>query len=75
MRERCVITDIRPGIKFDEDGVCYPCLNVERPKEVDWKKRREKLKRICDKYKGSDYFYDCIIPVSLGKIFIFRLML
>ncbi len=23
--KKCVMPNTRPGIKFDEEGVCYPC--------------------------------------------------
>ena len=31
---RCVMPDTRPGIKFNKDGVCYPCLNAEKAKAM-----------------------------------------
>ncbi len=65
--KRCVMPETRPGIKFDENGVCYPCLNVEKRKKTDWTKRAEELKILCDKYRRNDGYYDCIIPVSGGK--------
>ena len=65
--KRCVIPDTRPGIQFDKNGVCYPCLNVEKRKDIDWEKRRRELKEICDKYRRKDGYYDCVIPVSGGK--------
>ncbi len=60
--------DTRPGIFFNEEGICGPCLNAERKKTIDWDKRFQELKKLCDKYKGvnGDY-YDCIIAVSGGK--------
>jgi len=57
----------RPGIKF-KNGVCYPCINHERRKEIDWKKRWQELEKLMKKYrglKGNDY--DCIVTVSSGK--------
>jgi len=60
--------DTRPGIVFDKEGVCSPCRVAESRKNIDWNKRLEELKKLCDKYRGknSDY-YDCIVPVSGGK--------
>lgn len=65
--KRCVMPDTRPGIKFNENGVCYPCLNAEKRKETDWIKRQEELKNLCNKYRRDDGYYDCVIPVSGGK--------
>jgi len=65
---RCVMPDTRPGIKFDQNGICFPCLNSERRKFIDWGKRLGELKSLCDKYRGSNgNYYDCVIAVSGGK--------
>ncbi len=66
--KKCVMPDTRPGIKFDEQGVCYPCRVAEQKKKVDWDKRFHELEKLCDKYRGKkgDY-YDCIVTVSGGK--------
>ena len=65
--KRCVMPDTRPGIKFDKNGVCYPCLSVERRKKIDWKKRQQQLKKLVEKYKRNDGYYDCVLPASGGK--------
>lgn len=60
--------DTRPGIRFDNEGVCYPCRNYERRETVDWNKRWQELEKLVAKYRGSKGdFYDCIITVSAGK--------
>jgi len=64
---KCVMPDTRPGIKFDENGVCYPCLSAEKRKDIDWKKRQKELKELVKKYKRNDGHYDCVIPASGGK--------
>jgi len=66
--KQCVMPDTRPGIRFDEQGVCYPCRNHERRKEIDWDKRWQELEWLADKYRGcnGDY-YDCINAASAGK--------
>ncbi len=59
--------DTRPGIKF-KDGVCYPCINFARRKEINWKKRWLELEKLMKKYRGSKgNDYDCIVTVSSGK--------
>lgn len=66
--KRCVMPDTRPGIKFDEEGVCYPCLVVEKRKQIDWAARWQELEQLADKYRGSNGdYYDCIVTVSAGK--------
>lgn len=66
--KRCVMPETRPGIHFNEDGVCQACVNYEERDEVDWNKRWEELKDICNEYRASDdNNYDCLIAVSGGK--------
>jgi len=59
--------DTRPGSVFDTKGVCQACRNYEKRKNVNWKERKLELKRLCDKYRRDDGYYDCVIPVSGGK--------
>ena len=60
--------DTRPGIKFDEEGICYPCRHYEHRSEVNWDERWQALELIADKYRGCNgNFYDCINTVSAGK--------
>lgn len=66
--KKCVTPDTRPGIRFDEEGVCLPCRVSENSPEIDWDSRREELKRIAEWGRAnSSCGYDCIVPVSGGK--------
>ena len=52
-------------ITFDENGVCSGCrVHEERP-DVNWGRRMEMLRELCDDYKTDNY--DIVIPVSGGK--------
>ena len=65
---KCVMPDTRPGISFDDEGVCSACRAYERKKETDWEKRYEELEALCDKHRNTGPFgYDCMIAVSGGK--------
>ena len=64
---RCVMPDTRPGIKFTDAGICYPCSNAEKSKSIDWKRRFKELRKLCDKYRRSDGQPDVIITASGGK--------
>lgn len=65
---RCVIPDTRPGIRFDEEGVCQACHAAESKAAVDWSARWGELEAFCEKYRGCrGEGYDCIIAVSGGK--------
>lgn len=66
--KKCIMPNTRPGITFNEDGVCIACQNNERKKQVNWDARMEELKALCDKYRRKNLGeYDCIIAVSGGK--------
>lgn len=66
---KCVMPDTRPGIKFDEQGVCSACRSYEHRAQVDWNARWKEFEKLCDKYRGmhGPDGYDCIIAVSGGK--------
>lgn len=66
--KKCVMPNTRPGIYFDEEGVCQACRAEEQKDVTDWATRRKELEAICDKYRRkNDGEYDCIIAVSGGK--------
>lgn len=66
--KKCVMPDTRPGISFNEEGVCSACQSFERRKEIDWDSRYKELVKLCDKYRGMNgSSYDCAIAVSGGK--------
>ncbi len=60
--------DTRPGITFNEEGICSACQSYERRDRIDWDKRFQELETLCDKYRGRNGDgYDCAIAVSGGK--------
>lgn len=66
--KKCVMPDTRPGITFNEEGVCCACVNYERRKEIDFNQRWKELETVCEKYRGMNgNGYDCAIAVSGGK--------
>lgn len=66
--KNCVMPDTRPGIKFNEDGICSACQSFEKRKDINWKERYKELEALCDKYRGMNgTSYDCAIAVSGGK--------
>ena len=65
---KCLMPNTRPGIKFDEYGVCTGCRTYEKQKLTDWNARWIELEKLCDKYRGCNgTSYDCVIAVSGGK--------
>ena len=81
--KKCVMPDTRPGITFNEEGICSGCQSFERRKDIDWDARWKSFERrkdidwdarwkeleaICDRYRGMNGDgYDCAIAVSGGK--------
>ncbi len=66
---KCTMSNQRPGISFNEEGVCSACTHYENRKNIDWDKRWKELEELCDKYRGcnGEGEYDCAIAVSGGK--------
>ena len=65
---KCVMPDTRPGITFNEDGVCSACQAYEKRKAVNWADREKELEKLCSKYRGMNKAsFDCAIAVSGGK--------
>ncbi len=66
--KKCLMPNTRPGISFDNDGICIACRNEEKKNNIDWENRFNELKILCDKYRRKqEGVYDCIIAVSGGK--------
>jgi N-acetyl sugar amidotransferase len=67
--KKCVQPDTRPGISFDEKGICPACNYIDLAENIDWEARKKELWEIVDKYKKHNKLqqYDCIIGVSGGK--------
>lgn len=64
----CLQTDTRPGIRFDEHGICPACNYHNSLQQVDWDERRQELDHIVSFGKANNHSgYDCIIGVSGGK--------
>ena len=63
----CTISNQRPRITFDQNGVCSACNFASFKKTVNWKQREEELSKLCDKFRKSNGDYDIIIPCSGGK--------
>ena len=66
--KKCTVSNQRPRIKFDQNGVCSACFYAEyKRKEVDWEKREEELITLCDKNRKNNGEYDVVVPCSGGK--------
>jgi N-acetyl sugar amidotransferase len=65
--KKCVVSNQRPRIIFDEDGVCGACKFADIKNSIDWKTREKELRELCDKYRRSDGRFDIVVPSSGGK--------
>lgn len=65
---KCVVSNQRPRITFDANGVCSAChYAYEKHNVINWKQREEMLLDLLGRYRSKDGKYDCIVPVSGGK--------
>lgn len=64
---KCLMSENKPGIVFDSDGVCQACLHHAARADINWGHRFIALESLARKYKCIFGHYDCIIPVSGGK--------
>ena len=66
--KKCVISNQRPRITFDDNNICSACNYAEVKKNViDWKERESMLKDLLNKHRSKDGSYDVIVPGSGGK--------
>lgn len=65
--KKCTMSNQRPRITFDENGVCSACNYAEKKKNTDWVAREKELKELCDRFRKNDGSYDVIVPCSGGK--------
>lgn len=65
---KCVQPDTRPGIIFDENGVCPACHFAGQADAIDWDARLRELQELADYARSTNVSgYDCIVTVSGGK--------
>lgn len=64
---RCLYPHTKPGIWFNDQGVCAACVAYDERKLIDWEQREEEFNKLCIKHINTDSQWDCIVPVSGGK--------
>lgn len=66
--KKCVMPNTRPGISFNEEGICSACQSYENRKNINWEARWKEFEALCDKYRGMNGDGpDCAIAASGGK--------
>lgn len=66
--KKCVMSNQRPRIVFDEEGVCNACRHAERKNNgIDWTQREKELEYLCNRFRRNDGTFDVVAPSSGGK--------
>lgn len=66
--KKCTVSNQRPRITFDQNGVCSACSYAEYKRtKIDWSHRERELSVMCDRFRRTDGSYDVIVPCSGGK--------
>jgi len=66
--KKCVMSNQRPRIVFDKEGVCNACRYAEtKKKSINWEARKKQFIELCNKHRSKDGSYDVIVPCSGGK--------
>jgi len=66
--KNCVVSNQRPRITLDEDGVCSACRYAQRKHHsIDWQKREKELIKLLNQHRSDDGSFDVIVPASGGK--------
>ena len=66
--KNCVISNQRPRIIFDENGICSACNYSQiKNNKIEWEKRENELIKLLDKHRRSDGTWDVIVPSSGGR--------
>lgn len=66
--KKCTISNQRPRISFDENGICSACNYASfKQNEINWTDREKELVNLLDKHRKNDGSFDVIVPSSGGK--------
>lgn len=65
---RCGMSNQRPRLQFDDNGVCFACLyQDEKNNLIDWSQREKALVELLDQYRSPTGDFDVVVPCSGGK--------
>ena len=66
--QRCVVSNQRPRILIDDEGVCSACrFSYEKYNVIDWSEREQQLVELLDQHRRNDGSWDVVVPGSGGK--------
>jgi N-acetyl sugar amidotransferase len=64
---KCTMSNQRPRITFDDEGVCSACRYTVQKRQFDWTAREAELIVLCDRHRSKTGGYDVVVPCSGGK--------
>lgn len=65
---KCTISNQRPRITFDANGICSACQFAEYKKQhFNWEEREKELLKLLSRFKRKDGGYEVLVPSSGGK--------
>lgn len=66
--KKCTVSNQRPRISFDEQGICSACNFADHKKsKIDWVMREKELIDLCNRFRKNNGEFDVIVPGSGGK--------
>lgn len=66
--KKCTISNQRPRITLNADGICSACQFAEYKKQhVDWDERESQLLKLLKRFRRDDGGYEVLVPSSGGK--------
>lgn len=65
--KRCLYPDTKPGLTFNEEGLCSACISYDERTTIDWSQREDDFRELAFNYDRDDLPHNCIVPVSGGK--------
>jgi len=68
---KCTLSNQRPRVTFDSNGVCSACNYAEFKKTIDWSVREMELRELLEKFRRTDGGYEVLVPSSGGKDSVF----
>jgi N-acetyl sugar amidotransferase len=64
----CVVSNQRPRIVFDDEGVCSACrFAYEKYHIIDWQARERELETLLDRHRRHDGRWDVVVACCGGK--------
>ena len=66
--KKCTMSNQRPRIAFDQNGVCSACNFAElKNKDINWNEREKELEELVRRFKRNDGKFEVVVPASGGK--------